>query len=468
MVSEMTQKKFAGIVINELVHNADKTTYGTEPLGLEYVLAIAKQENWDVKLFDNVMFRTRQEMEDAIEEYDPDIAGFTVFDNSRNACLRLAKKIKQNDIIILFGGYHPSACPEIVLTPEVDFVITGEAEEPLKIFLQNYQNKEVLRRSENISFEEDGVVVLERVVGRYYMPASIRPVRNETYLRQKENTLNYPAPSEQTGLAHLLMKKGCKNQCIYCSSAGMYGQETVKRDMEDILDEVEELKEKDVNLIIVDDLNFTADEESVREFCSGMKRRKIKGIYFEVMSNVATTTLEMLEELYAAGVRRVGYGIESLDPNVQRFIRKGVPIRHLKSLLDRSKELGILSSGFYQIGYPVEDEQSIRRYAKKLEEQELFLPRIRTVIATPSSGSDWFNQMRKEDHTWPSDDVWERLDTQHLVYKHPTFSEATLLSLRDELQSNYYNSQFYQRNVKEFLRDHTHLRKSFIEGGWKV
>jgi anaerobic magnesium-protoporphyrin IX monomethyl ester cyclase len=463
----MSKNKFAGIVINETLQNADKTSYGTEPLGLEYVLAIAQNEGWEVKLFDNIMYSSLEEMAESIKRFSPTIAGFSVFDNSRNSSLALAKQIKAAGSVILFGGYHPSAVPEIALRPEVDFVIAGEAESVLPSLLKDYKSKAQLAGVKNLAFaDEDGNLHLERVVGRSTKPLGLRPIRDEFYLRQKENTMNFPAPSEQTGVAHVIMTRGCTYSCSFCSSSGIYGTQVMRRDIEDALDEIEELAGRDVNLVIIDDLNMTLNKKYVEMFCEGVTKRNLQAkVNFEVFGNISTTTPQMLEQMFAAGVRRIGYGIESLDPEVQKYIGKGVDVPKLRSLLDKAADLGILTSGFYQVGYPTETEESVRKNVQKLVDEKLFAPRLRLVIATPTSGSKWHKALAAQMQGWPAEKDWDRFDTQHMVYAHPHFKEDSLLALRDELQDAYYKSGFYQRSLEALTTKHPELSKSFEESG---
>jgi radical SAM superfamily enzyme YgiQ (UPF0313 family) len=260
------------------------------------------------------------------------------------------------------------------------------------------------------------------------------------------------------------MTRGCTYRCSFCSSSGIYGTEVMHRDIEDALDEIEELADKDVNLVIIDDLNLTLNKKYVERFCEGIIERRLQDrVSFEVFGNVSTTTPEMLEQLRAAGVRRIGYGIESLDADVQRYIGKKVDVPKLRSLLDKGAELGILTSGFYQIGYPFETEESIRQNVQQIINNEMFIPRFRLVIATPTSGSKWHREIEACTPGWPVQQDWDRFDTQHLVYPHAAFSEHSLLALRDELQDAYYKSAFYQRKLAEFIQRHPELEKSFTE-----
>ena len=443
--------KYAGISLSKISKNADGLTHGDEPLGLLYTLAMADEAGWETELFDLSRFSSKSELIKAIYDSNPDIVGFSVDDLSRNDALEIAKNLKERrDITTLFGGYHPSACPEIVLKNEVDYVITGEAEEVLPQLLGSFPQRPTTL--ENLAYEEDG-----------------RLFRDEHYLRQKEYTLTFPAPSDQTGVAQLVINRGCVYACKFCSSAGIYGKRFSKRNIEDALDEIRELKERDVNLMIINDLDLTLNKEFAERFSQRLIESGLsENLYFEALGNTLTTTPKLLESLYQAGVRKIGYGVESINPQVLKFINKKVDQKNLRSLLDVGKKLGILTSSFYQIGYPMETEDSIRRNIQELTDSGLFFPRLRLVIATPTSGTPWHDQLKREFPWWPHEEDWDIFDTQHLAYPHAHFSDESLRSLRDELQLSYYQSDFYRRELAKFLEEHPELEKSFVECGWDL
>ncbi|MEW5896190.1 MAG: cobalamin-dependent protein [Nanoarchaeota archaeon] len=462
-------KKFAGIIINETPEDVDKSLYSTEPLGLEYALAAAQAEGWEVKLFDNMMFSGREEFLEAIKRYQPHVAGFSVFDNSRNSSLTVARALKEQKATTLFGGYHPSACPEIALKEEVDFVIAGEAERTLPKLLQSLDNYEQKPKIANLAYKENGKLHFNRENNRekergnlpYYLP-----IRNQFYLRQKDTCLNYPAPSDQTGVAHISINRGCANRCYYCSSTSVYGNSVSKGNMEMGIREIEELRRRGVNLIIVDDLNFAQNERFAEEFYQKMRNVNSNSdtrLSFEVFGNVERTTSRIINLLYGAGVRKIGFGIESLNEEVLRFMRREVNFSKLKAILEQDYELGILTTCFYQVGYPQDTKDTINENFARLIGEQLFIPRIRISVATPTSGSPWYKQLKVDNPEWPREENWPMFDCEHLVYSHSSLKPEEIGALRNEMEKKYYQSDFYRRSLDLFVRKHPHLKKVFEE-----
>ncbi|HEY3406298.1 MAG TPA: oxygen-independent coproporphyrinogen III oxidase [Ohtaekwangia sp.] len=72
------------------------------------------------------------------------------------------------------------------------------------------------------------------------------------------------------------------------------------------------------------------------------------------------TTREHLEVFYNAGFRRVSYGVQDLDIQVQKAINRIQPFENLERVVKISREIGFQSIGFDLIyGLPYQTEQSI-------------------------------------------------------------------------------------------------------------
>ncbi len=127
-----------------------------ESLGVEYLSAFLKQHGhkvelfYDPKIFDNVCFQvewlgkkfdTDKFLLNQLKTFQPDVAAFSVTTYDFLWALKKARLIKKYnpDISIIFGGCHPTLCPEAVITkPEVDALCIGEGELPLLMFVENY------------------------------------------------------------------------------------------------------------------------------------------------------------------------------------------------------------------------------------------------------------------------------------------------------------------------------------------
>jgi oxygen-independent coproporphyrinogen-3 oxidase len=74
------------------------------------------------------------------------------------------------------------------------------------------------------------------------------------------------------------------------------------------------------------------------------------------------TTKEHLQTLYNLGFRRVSYGVQDNDPEVQRIINRIQPIENVKRATDTAREIGYHSVNFDLIyGLPLQTEESLTR-----------------------------------------------------------------------------------------------------------
>lgn len=83
---------------------------------------------------------------------------------------------------------------------------------------------------------------------------------------------------------------------------------------------------------------------------------------FSIEGHPNNTTKEHLQRLYELGFRRVSYGVQDNDPEVQRIINRIQPIQNVKRATDTAREIGYHSVNFDLIyGLPLQTEESLRR-----------------------------------------------------------------------------------------------------------
>ncbi|MGZ8557490.1 MAG: oxygen-independent coproporphyrinogen III oxidase, partial [Chitinophagaceae bacterium] len=81
---------------------------------------------------------------------------------------------------------------------------------------------------------------------------------------------------------------------------------------------------------------------------------------FSIEGHPNNTTKEHLETLYSLGFRRISYGVQDLDPEVQRVINRIQPIENVQRATEEAREAGFTSVNFDLIyGLPLQSLQSI-------------------------------------------------------------------------------------------------------------
>lgn len=83
---------------------------------------------------------------------------------------------------------------------------------------------------------------------------------------------------------------------------------------------------------------------------------------FSIEGHPNNTTLEHLQTLYKLGFRRISYGVQDNDPEVQRIINRIQPFSNVQNATNMAREVGFASVNFDLIyGLPLQNEEKMRR-----------------------------------------------------------------------------------------------------------
>ncbi|MBT5471485.1 MAG: radical SAM protein, partial [Nitrospina sp.] len=169
---------------------------------------------------------------------------------------------------------------------------------------------------------------------------------------------------EQEGVVHICTQRGCPFPCSYCAAASTlelydgneYGR---RRSCQNVIDELVDIKKNgSLNFVIFEDDTFTIDRKWVRKFCRQFK--ETIGVGFSLNARVETMTLEMIEELAAAGCQFIVYGVESGSYRVRKNImNRPVTNERFLEVFNWSKHFGIRIIANFMLGVPGETKQDI-------------------------------------------------------------------------------------------------------------
>jgi radical SAM superfamily enzyme YgiQ (UPF0313 family) len=350
----------------------EKEQFGDEsflPLGLGYIAAILRKNNFDVKVFDLLIDKkSDDEVLNFIKYFLPSIIGFSAVTPVVNSAYRLAEKIKKTfpDIFLIIGGPHASALPEEPLNNFFDFVIIGEGENTIIDLLNNLNNPEKVK---GIAYKQNGNVQIteprEFITALDDLPFPARDLFPELKLYRGQEALGSRVP-----VGSILTSRGCPFSCTFCFKA-IFGNKFRARSPENILLEwIHLIKDYKVKEIAIVDDSFTTDVNRVIKFCDLLIKEKLKvrwscpnGIRIDIGD------IDMLEKMKEAGCYRVALGIESGNQEVLDKIGKRIKIEQIIKMVENCKRVGIKTMGFYMLGNPGEDEKTMQQtidFAKKL------------------------------------------------------------------------------------------------------
>ncbi len=186
-----------------------------------------------------------------------------------------------------------------------------------------------------------------------------------------------------------LSNQACPNLCTFCIRPENYGRRNVARSPEAILAELRELHTSHgVRHVRIED--STPPKNALTELARAIQRSDLKGkMRFSAFSRIDTHRQEDFALLREAGVVALFFGIESLDEDNLRRIRKGVSIPAIKGAIRAAHRAGIRTVGSFIFPLPGETRESMNRTLDGLREIRDSLDSLVAVPAGVYPHTEW-------------------------------------------------------------------------------
>lgn len=186
-----------------------------------------------------------------------------------------------------------------------------------------------------------------------------------------------------------LSNQACPNRCAFCPRPYNYGRKVRRKPVEEAVAEVEALRERGVrNFRIADS---TPPPRQLTDFARGVVARGLhkRDVKFTAFSRVDQNREEDFDLLAEAGFVSLFFGLESLDDEGLKRIRKGTTYEEMKASLRAAKEAGLFVVGSVILPLPHETKQSAETTFNRLRELS---PHLDSVLIQPAGVypiSDW-------------------------------------------------------------------------------
>jgi len=366
------------------------------PLGILYVGAMLENIGAEVKLID--VDADRMSI-DAILSYvkgfSPNIIGITATTPLIEEAYNIASFIKKHfSVPIVLGGIHPTMNPEeCIKQPCIDFVVKGEGEETIRELVLEMRSSTpdfskvkgmYYKRGQDIHFsgERDLILDLDKI------PFPARRLLN--------NPSRYkPQDAEHLPVASIMTTRGCPGRCTFCCTKNIFKDRYRMRSIDNVIEEIDELircfKVKEIH--IADDA-FNIDKNRTLMLCEAI-RRKNYNINFEFLNGLRADFIDddILDAFKSIGIKNVAFGVESVDGNILKNVRKNIPPERVKKSLDFSKRKGFKTWAFFMIGLPGETEFTITKTIAFAKEADPDFAKF--LLFKPFPGSEVYNEMNR-------------------------------------------------------------------------
>lgn len=434
-----------------------------EPLGLEYLASCVSAAGHHC----DVIQQRCEERGAIVEEIlsaKPDLLGISTQAYNIDDALWFAREIRNQrpDIVTVFGGYHASACPELVCDEAVDYVILGEGETTFLALLEALSERRVADEIPGLAVCRDGKCRINERPPRISSLDEIPfPRRQSRILEQcRMHGLMVPPPSRQRYVAMVTATRGCPYNCTFCCSELIWRGIHRRRSPDNVVAELVSLVEDyDVDSVFFCDLTFNANKKYTIELCDRIAREGLP-LTFYAMCNVRGIDDDIAGAMKAAGCAKIGFGIESFTEAVRSLVKDGggMSVEETNGILDVVSKAGILVKTYFIIGFPWETEESLAGLGDDLG--ALRSDEIKVTFYVPFPGTRGF-----EDHAHLiTPGPWSRFTTLNEPIVHNgNVGKGRLIEIRKELFWRFYRGKVWRDRVVRRLAEFPEFADSFAE-----
>lgn len=361
----------------------------TVPLGMGYLMAVTEREGIRIELIDEQIER---DVVEAIKKYvnnmeRPYIFGFSVLTAALKNSIIVSKRLKElyPDSIIVFGGIHPSALPEEILSyRHIDLVVIGEGEKAVPELYRLIKNGKDFRHLENIAYMSDGKMVRNK-----------QAMAVEEFDRMPAFPYHRFDPKKYD-LGIVMTSRGCPYDCIFCSNRVITGKRYRFRPAESIMEDLDIIHHKyNKAFIAFWDDNLLVSKERIQILASEIRKRGFdKKVTFTFQARADNVDKAILTDLFNSGFKSIFFGIESASDRLLKILKKGESVEDCRRAVKMAKDIGFIVGATFIYGIPGETHKE-RMDCVDLA-KELQLNMVRFNNATPYPGTELFDIAKRE------------------------------------------------------------------------
>lgn len=402
-----------------------------EPLELEYLVSNIPdriKSGVNIKIIDLIL--EKRNFRDIIIEEKPDFIGFTGYITHVGIIKDLSREVKKflPNVKTGVGGVHAEVVREDFESKYIDFVFSKNGIDSFNFTIENLINGLEVSEINNVLLKTPE----KKTTFNYKYPArdAVSKYRKHYYYM-----FHNPCALIKTSF-------GCPYNCSFCFCKEITDGQYFTREIEDIMGELEAIKEEEV--YIVDD-DFLFNRDRLLKFMEELKKRNInKKFLVYGRADFISNNKELLYELKCCGLQAVIVGIESLRANDLESYNKRTNIDINEKCIEILKELDIelYATMIIPLDFTKKDFKDLVRWLKKLNVRFVNLQPLTPLPNTEifDSYASQFLFKREEYEVW---------DMAHVVLR-PEF--MTIRKFYIEMLKAYYNVIMRPKNLLALIK----------------
>jgi len=433
------------------------------PLGLMYLASYLREQQpgHEIRLLDLRCHRDAYSLlEKRLRDWNPDVVAVSALTCEAESLHRTAQMARglTDGAKVIAGGPHISACTsDVVKDDNVDVLVRGEGERAFAELISRIDSGEPLAGAPGTAVREDGDVHWEDPdepisdLDSIPFPAWDL-VDIETYAR-----LGRAGNVKRGRYLPVFTSRGCPFHCYYCHN--IFGRRFRHRSAHNVVEEIRRIHDDFgiTDLEVYDDI-FNLDLDRAKSICRQLIDLDM-GLSISFPNGVRADRLdrELVELLAEAGTTNLAVAVETADPELQRTIGKNLDLGRVMEAITWADNAGIVTNGYFMIGFPGETAHQIRKTIEYAEATDLYFASF--FIVTPYPGTPLWDQTMKSDES-------DSLDFRRYNYLSGYFNLGELSSEELRLLQREAYKRFYASKRWKIVRSLFRLRIDFRNAAW--
>ena len=419
---------------------SSKADYYWPPQDLIYLSGILDEE-YSVRVIDAIINKqTEDDVLAKIENYGARALIFTTGTATMLSDLRLMERIKATtDIkIVASAGILPFIGEEFLKRYKcVDALLLDFTSQDIRVFLRENGQVDVPLQGLITRKNSQFLKSTKKLPLTYTVPVP----RHDLFDFKK-----YRIPiARRFPFTVVVTSLGCPHNCGFCT-AGAYGYRT--RDVDGVIDELRLLTRLGVKEILFQDPTFTINTNRVVEICSKMVESEFD-FTWSCNADVKSFNEDKIKHMKAAGCHTVSLGIESGNNEILQKYSKTITTDEIKNTIQMLNAYKIHVLGYFIIGLPGEDEESIRQTIDLAKQLDIDFASF--AIATPDVGTPLRREALLKGWMRPEEDVFDSTDFP--VLETGTLSKELVWKLRSQAVREFYLRPSYLLKMVRQIRN---------------
>lgn len=327
------------------------------PIGIQYLSAIARKREWDVKL----AVMAREDVLSIVNSWEPDVVAYSTCTGEHKHYNRFNMQLKEArpGLWTIMGGPHPTFFPDTLFDDHLDAICMGEGEGAFDDFLQ---------------IVEVGGQRIEHIPNLKTKYAHNPPrhlVENLDKLEVPDVSLFYGPPDNWSdmganNLKSFITGRGCPYNCTYCFNHAwkkLYkgkGKFVRRHSVDYILDLLKYVKENYPLAVVkfYDDVFAFSLDDWLIEF--GERYPREIGLPFYILNRADLLTEDITRVLKHAGCTTISMSIEAGQEHIRNnMLKRNMSNDQIWDAFALCRKYGIMTFSNTMLGLPgttIEDD----------------------------------------------------------------------------------------------------------------